>query len=156
MSWLMEIKNELWVVGMAAVPVVELRGAIPFGMGLGMSAWKSFWLAYIGSMLPVPLLLLFLRPVIELLKKVKALNRFAHWIENRCSTKGAKVRKYSLLGLFAFVAIPIPSTGVWTGSGIAAVLDLRIKHALPVIALGNFVAGLLMLAISNGLFSIIQ
>lgn len=155
MDWIIEFKDELIVIGTAMLPVIELKGAIPVGVGLGMDIWKAFWLSYIGSMIPVPFLLLFLKPVIDLFKQIKWLKPIAHWIEDKCNTKSTRVRNYSLLGLFTFVGIPLPGTGVWTGSGISVVLDLRIKDAFPVIAIGNLLAGIIVMVITYGAFSVI-
>lgn len=146
------IKKELIVFGTAALPVIELKGAIPIGIGMGLGTWTSFILAYLGSILPIPFLLLFLKPVMAYLKKTKLLAPFANWVERRTNRKMVSVRKYSLLGLFIFVAIPLPSTGIWTGSAIASFLDIRIKHAFPVIALGNLVAGLIIMFLSHQIF----
>lgn len=146
------IKNELIVVGMAALPIVELRGAIPVGMALGMGPWHAFILAYIGSMLPVPLLLCFLKPIIAYLKTTKLLHWFAVWLEKRTLKKGNAIKKLSLVGLIIYVGVPIPTTGVWTGSGIAALLDLKPSHSFLAIAVGNLIAGLIVMTFSNFFF----
>jgi uncharacterized membrane protein len=142
------IKKELVVMATAFLPVVELKGAIPVGLGMGLDKWTTFILAYIGSILPVPILLFFLKPIMNFLRRTKILKWFADWIDERTQRKGVKVRKYSLLGLFVFVAVPLPTTGVWTGSAIASFLNIRILHAFPVIALGNLVAGLIVMLVS--------
>lgn len=146
------IKNELIVVGMATLPIVELRGAIPVGMALGMGPWHAFILAYIGSLIPVPLLLFFLKPVIAYLKTTKLLNWFAVWMEKRTLKRSKKIKNLTVAGLALFVAIPIPTTGVWTGSAIAALLDLRISHSFIIIVLSNLVAGLVVMTFSNFFF----
>ncbi|NLJ40372.1 MAG: small multi-drug export protein [Clostridiales bacterium] len=118
---------------------------------MGLSTTGSFIAAYLGSLLPAPLLLFFLKPVMSFLRGTKLFAPFANWIEKRTHKKGVRIRKYSLLGLFIFVALPLPTTGVWTGSAIATFLDLRIKHALLVIALGNLVAGAIIMFLSYGI-----
>lgn len=145
------IEKELIVFSAAVLPVVELKGAIPIGLGMGLSTTGSFIAAYLGSLLPAPLLLFFLKPVMSFLRGTKLFAPFANWIEKRTHKKGVRIRKYSLLGLFIFVALPLPTTGVWTGSAIATFLDLRIKHALLVIALGNLVAGAIIMFLSYGI-----
>ncbi len=139
------LKAALTVLGMSMLPVLELKASIPMGLAMGLPLWETFLIAVIGSSLPVPFILLLLRPFFRWCKGRKFFHDFAEKLEARFKRKSGGVRRYSLLGLFVFVAIPLPTTGVWTGSGIAAMLDLRIKHALPVIVLGNCIAGLLML-----------
>jgi uncharacterized membrane protein len=141
-----------WAVFLSSLlPIVELRGAIPLGIGMGMGPWESFLIAYAGSSLPVPLLIFFFKPIMAWLRSRKVFKPAAEWIHRRTERRSAKVRKYSLLGLFIFVAIPIPTTGVWTGSMIASFLNIRAKHAIPVILAGNLAAGILVLAISHSI-----
>ena len=143
----------VWAVLLSSVmPIIELRGAIPLGVGMGMGLWETFLLAYVGSCLPVPILIFFFKPIMAWLRGTKIFRPFAEWIHRRTERRSNKVRKYSLLGLFVFVAIPVPTTGVWTGSMIASFLNIRAKHAIPVILGGNLVAGILVLAISYGIF----
>ena len=134
------------VLGMSMLPVLEVKAAIPVGLAMGLPLWETFFIALLGSCIPVPFILLLLRPFFHWCKGRPFFHRLAEKLEGRFQRKSGGVRRYSLLGLFLFVAIPLPTTGVWTGSGIAAMLDLRIRHALPVIVAGNAVASLLMLA----------
>lgn len=143
------LRKELIVMGTAAMPIIELRGAIPVGLALGLNVWTTFIFAYLGTLVPVPVLLFFLRPVMSYLKQTRMLRWFAVWLEERTRRKSTSVQKYSLIGLFLFVAVPLPTTGVWTGSMIAAFLNIRILHAFPIIALGNLVAGLIVMFISH-------
>ena len=138
---------------MSMLPIVELKGSIPVGVAMGIPLWEAFLIAWLASAVPVPFILLFLRPLIRYMKSTKPFRKFANWLEARTRRKTEKgvIRKYRLLGLFRFVAIPLPGTGVWTGSMIAALLDLRISHALPVILFGNLVAGLLMLFLTHSI-----
>lgn len=140
---------------MAALPVIELRGAIPYGIGaIGMHPWIVFLIAYFGSVIVSPIIMLFFRPFVNWIyhKDLKFLKRITDWAEERGYRKSASVRKYSLLGLFAFVAVPLPGTGVWMGSLIATLLELRIAHAFVAVALGNLVAGLAMMLLSDVFF----
>ena len=138
---------------MSMLPIVELKGSIPVGVAMGIPLWEAFLIAWLASAVPVPFILLFLRPLIRYMKSTKPFRKFANWLEARTRRKTEKgvIRKYRLLGLFLFVAIPLPGTGVWTGSMIAALLDLRISHALPVILFGNLGAGLLMLFLTHSI-----
>lgn len=146
------MRRELMVFTTAILPLVELKGAIPVGLGMGLDILPTFIAAYLGSLIPVPILLHFLKPIMAFFRRTKIFASFADWIEKRTHKKGKGVRKYSLLGLFIFVAVPLPTTGVWTGAAIASLLDIRILHAFPVIALGNLVAGLLILLLSSHIF----
>ena len=140
---------------MAMAPIVELRGALPYGMACGLPVWAAYLAAVLGNLFPVPFLLLLLRRVFALLRqgspwlgeKVDALERRAH-------LKGRRVRKYRLLGLVLLVAVPLPGTGAWTGALVADVLDIRGRKALPAIALGVLVAGALVAAASCGVASV--
>lgn len=138
----------LAVMGIAMVPVLELKAAIPVGMYFGLPLWLSFLLALIGSCIPAPFIIYFLKPLMARFRNSKWISARLQQFVDRARRKSLKIRKYSLFGLFIFVAIPIPGTGVWSGSAIASVLDLRIRRATPIIWLGNVVAGLLILNLS--------
>lgn len=135
----------LAVMGIAMVPVLELKAAIPVGIVFGLPLWLSFMLAFIGSNIPVTYVMMFLKPLMYRFRNSKWISARLQSIINRAQRKSHNIRRYSLLGLFIFVAIPLPGTGIWSGSAIASVLDLRISKAAPVIWLGNAVAGLLIL-----------
>ncbi len=135
----------LAVFFIAMIPLIECRGAIPFGMlVLNLPLWEVLPIAIIGNIVPVPFILLLIRPVINWLKKTRYLHPLAHWIEAKADKKKDKVLKYSKWGLFLFVAIPIPGTGAWTGALVAALLDLRVKSAFLTILLGMITAALIM------------
>ncbi|NLB80603.1 MAG: small multi-drug export protein [Clostridiaceae bacterium] len=142
--------NELLVFLTAMAPVAELRGAIPLGFLAGLSPIKVFLLSFIGNIIPVPFLILFSRPVIRYLKRIKPLEKVLTFFENRATKKANKIKGYVALGLFLFVAVPLPGTGAWTGSLIAAVLNMRLKYAIPIITVGVLVAGVIIMALSLG------
>ncbi|MGI6189853.1 MAG: small multi-drug export protein [Clostridiales bacterium] len=145
---LQTLKNELIVIVTAALPLVELKGAIPAGIAMGLGVWESFICSYLGSLLPVPVLLFFFKPIMNYLHKTRFFRGFARWVQRRTSEKSNKVYRYSLLGVFIFVAIPLPTTGVWTGSMIASFMKLRILPSFIAISIGNLVAGLIILFLS--------
>lgn len=147
---------EFYTFLISMVPIVELRGAIPIGQALGLSFWECFLISAVGNMLPVPIILLFVRAVLSWMKGVKHLDTIALWVEKKAEKHSGKVTKYATWGLFIFVAIPLPGTGAWTGSLIAALLDMRMKKALPFICMGVLVAGLLVSAISFGFLSFLE
>ena len=139
---------------MAMVPVVELRGAIPLGVAAGLPPAVAAVTAMIGNMVPVPLILLLLRKVFVLLRRVSWLGPKIDALEKRAHLKGRKVKKYRTLGLVLLVAIPLPGTGAWTGALVADVLDIRMKTALPAIAVGVVIAGCVITAVTCGVVSL--
>lgn len=147
---------EFYTFLISMVPVIELRGAIPVGQALGLSFWECFMISVIGNMLPVPVILLFVRYVLNWMKGVKYLDKIANWVLNKADKHSGKVTKYATWGLFLFVAVPLPGTGAWTGSLIAALLDMRMKKALPSIFAGVVVAGLIVSGISFGFLSFLD
>ena len=145
------MKDFLWVFLVSMVPVVELRGAIPIGCGLGLPWWQVYIAAVVGNLLPVPFIVLFIRRIFAFLRAHwKKLNGFLDRLEARAQSKMATVQKFETLGLCLFVAIPLPGTGAWTGAFIAALLDMRIRRAFPIIMLGVLIAGVIMTLISYG------
>lgn len=152
--------TELWEAAgrtflMAMAPVVELRGALPFGMACGLPPWAAFTAAALGNLVPVPFILLLWRRVFALLRRLPWLGERVGALERRAHLKGRTVRKYRLFGLFLLVAVPLPGTGAWTGALVADVLDIRMRHALPVIALGVLAAGVVVTAVSCGVASLL-
>ena len=143
--------NELLAVFIVSMmPVVELRGAIPFGVTLGLDWLSVYLVSVIGNIIPTPFIIMFFRPVIHYLGNTKLFGKIAGKIINRTKSKAKDMSKYKMFGLFMFVAIPLPGTGAWTGSCIAALLNMRLKHALPSIISGVVVSGILMMGISYG------
>lgn len=152
----------LTVLIIAFIPIVELRGAIPVAFEMGMEWWQAFGLSFIGSCLAIPMLLLLLRPMLNLLKKIKFFNRFASTIEEMFASKARKIAAKAgsggdaskkelwikLIGVFTFVALPIPLTGVWTGTAIAVFLGLPFFKSLAAVMLGNLTAGTIVTLLS--------
>lgn len=124
------------------IPVVELRGAIPYGVAAGLDPWLTFALAVVGNMIPIPFILLFIRRIFAWMKRYPKMAKIAEKFEARASKKSGRVKKSETIGLFIFVAIPLPGTGAWTGALIAALMNIRIKRALPTIFVGVLIAGL--------------
>ena len=136
---------------MAMVPVVELRGAIPYGVVAGLSVPEAFILAVIGNLVPIPVLIVFTRKVFEWLRKISpSLDRLVSRLENKAAQKEDIVRKYEFFGLMLLVAIPLPGTGAWTGALVAAMMDMRLKSAMPAITVGVIVAGIIVTTLTYG------
>lgn len=145
------INKEAVVISIAALPFFELKAAIPAGISMGLHPFHAYFLALIGSTLPAPLILLAFRPVLKFIKRTKLFQSLVEKQIRRILKRSKRIKKYYAPGLFLFVAIPAPTTGVWTGSIAAALLNIRLFHALPAIFLGNIIAGLLVLAVSYGI-----
>ena len=137
------------------VPVVELRGGIPFGVTAGLPVWAAYLAAVIGNLLPVPFIIVYIRRIFQWMRRRSArLNDLADRLERKAHLKGQKVTKYKYLGLASFVAIPLPGTGAWTGALAAAFLDMPLRRALPSIFIGVLIAGAAVSALTFGVSSL--
>lgn len=150
------VTADIITILMSMVPVIELRGAIPAGIAMGLSPLWSTVLSIIGSTIPIPFILLGLRPLLNILKKVKWMRRIIDRTTVRALRKSDRVIKYGFWGLIVFVGIPLPGTGVWTGSLLAVLLDLRIKRAFPAILIGNIIAGTIIYILSYTTINILN
>ena len=148
--------KELGIFALSALPITELRAAVPAGIAIGIHPILVFLLCVAGNMLPVPFVLLLARPIFSALKKTKLFG-FAKRIEDRAMDKSTKVQEKSMMGLFLLVAIPLPGTGAWTGALVASLINMRYKNAIPAIFLGVVASGVIVMAASlmlkYGLFS---
>lgn len=141
---------------LSMVPVLELRGAIPIGVGLGLSPHTAMLVSVIGNMIPVPFIILFARRVFAWLRRnFPKVNGVITALENKAHLKGQTVKRYKYLGLCIFVAIPLPGTGAWTGALIATVLDMSLRKALPSVLLGVLVAGSIITGLTYGFTSLL-
>ena len=133
-------------------PVLEIRGGMIAARALNIEFIQAFIICYLGNMIPIPFILLFIRKIFMLMRKVSFFGKIVDKLEARADKKKDTIVKYQEWGLLLFVAIPLPGTGGWTGALIAALMDLRMKKCLPIIALGVFIAGLIMSLITYGIF----
>ena len=132
------------------IPVLEVKFAIPFGAAYGLPFWPNFFTALAGAIIPMPFIILFMRRVIAWARKIRFFRPVAEFVDKHAVKKSKKVNpKFIQLGIFLFVAIPLPGTGVWTGSMISSVLDLRIKTVIVPIALGHIVASVAIALLSH-------
>ena len=150
----MLLKNCLWVFFISMLPIVELRVAIPVGAGLELPIWLNYLLCVVGNFLPVPFILLFIGKILNWMKGVKHLDKIALWLEAKAQKHSAKVMKGVAVGLFLFVAIPLPMTGAWTGSLIAAFFGFKKHWSILSVFLGVLVAGIIMTLASLGVAGI--
>lgn len=138
------------------LPVVELRGGLPYGIALGLDYPAALAMALIGNFLPVPFIILYIKRVFAWLRRKHG--RFDGVItrlEQKAHLKGRLVKKYSFIGLVILVGVPLPGTGAWTGALVAAVLDMRVRHAAPAILLGLLIASALITAATFGVIHLL-
>ena len=135
----------------AMVPVLELRGAIPVGYANGLSVPVSMSIAIIGNLIPIPILIVFTRKVFDWLKTKGKIKAFVEKLEAKAQAKSEIVHKYEWWGLCVLVAIPLPGTGAWTGALVAAVLGMRLKKAMPAIAVGVLIAAVIVTCVTYGI-----
>ena len=154
LNFFKELPSEWLIVIVSAMPVSELRGAIPLGVMMGMPLARVFFLSIIGNLLPVLPLLYLLEPVSNKLRKFKLWKNFFDWLFERTRRKAKLVEKYELLGLIILVAIPLPMTGAWTGSVAAYLFKLPLRMAIPCIILGILIAGVVVTLVSQGVISV--
>ena len=141
----MNLGDLLWVFFISAAPVSELRGGIPVALFKFHLPWYSaFLVSFLGNLFPVPVLLLFLKPLSELLSKINPLEKVLNWGFEHTRQRGRIVERYERIGLMLFVTIPLPWTGAWTGSVVAFLLGLKFRHAFLSIFLGVFIAGVIV------------
>ncbi len=137
------------------LPVVELRGGIPYGVGFGLSPLAAMVAAMLGNLLPIPFILLLLDKVMDFCKKQKGvLGKFANFLEQKAYKNKATIDKYKALGLIILVAIPLPGTGAWTGALVATVLRMERKKAFPCICVGVLIAAVVVTVLSYGVKSL--
>lgn len=142
------MEKELLVILLGATPIFELRGAIPLGIVYGFSPIHSMILAIIGNIMFVPIVLKILKPIFNIFEDTKYLGGIINWVKERTIRRSEKVRKYKKFGLYLLVAIPLPTTGAWTGCLAATLFDIEFKDALISIILGVISAGFIMLTLS--------
>lgn len=147
--------KELIVFIISLIPTIELRGGIIAGYLLGLPWLRNLVVAVIANVIPVPFILFFIKKVLAFMRKHGILVKLVDWIEARGQSKSSAVTKYEVFGLMLFVAIPLPGTGAWTGSLVAALLEMDVKKAMLSVFAGVLVAGFIMTVLSYGLLDFI-
>ncbi len=149
----------LIVFFVSMVPLIELRGAIPYGILFGLPTLPTYLVAIIGNMIPVPFIYLFARRVLTWGKNKKIIGRFCTFCLEKGEKGGKKLQEKAGRGLFVallfFVGIPVPGTGAWTGTLAASILNMDFKSSILAVMLGVLLAGIIMGAASNGLLGAI-
>ncbi|MBO5657722.1 MAG: small multi-drug export protein [Agathobacter sp.] len=154
------LKKYLIIFFVSMVPLIELRGGVPIGVGMGIDFWKALVVCIIGNMVPVPIIYFFARRVLEWGKDKKYIGRFFTYCIEKGEKGGQKIlnkagEKGTFLALLLFVGIPLPGTGAWTGTLAASFLNIGFKKTTWSVVLGVLLAGLIMGLASTGIFSII-
>lgn len=154
------MKKYLWIFLISMVPLIELRGAIPVAVGMGLPIVPSIIISVIGNMLPVPFIFLFARKVLVWGKDRKFIGPFFNWCLEKGEKGGRKLEAKAGHGLYwallLFVGIPLPGTGAWTGTLAASILDMDFKKSVIYVFAGVLLAGAIMLAASLGVFGAIS
>lgn len=146
------LPTEMVAFIVSLLPILECRGGMIAARLMEVPFLKAFLLCYIGNMLPIPFIILFIRKIFDFLRRFKLFAKFIDKLEAKSVKNKDKILRYKSWGLLMFVAIPLPGTGGWTGALMAALLDIRFKRALPIIALGVLIAGFIMSGLTYGLF----
>lgn len=146
--------KELIVFIISLMPILELRGGLLAASLLNLNPIKSYIIAIIGNIIPIPFILWFITSILEWMKKRKKLYKIVKWLDKKIDKHKEQIEKYGFLGLILFVGIPLPGTGAWTGCLIAAVLEMDRKKSFLAALLGVFIASIIMMLISFGFLKI--
>ena len=147
----MPMKDILLTFLVAMVPVVELRGAIPFGVVRGLNIWTAIIASVLGNLVPVPFIILFIRRIFAWMRAhMPKLDGLVTRMEKKAEKNRAAVEKYAFWGLAILVAIPLPGTGAWTGALVAAMMEMRLKRAFPALVIGVVIAGVIVSVVTYG------
>ena len=146
---------------LAIMPISEIRGSMIYGLSqidhTLAGILSIYGISVIANFLPVPFILIAFRPLIKWLKRTKLLGRFAVWLENRTHRKAGDISRKSAraaaVAIYVFVSIPFPTTGAWTGSMIAGLLDMRARY-LPAVLLGIMTSGAIMTLLVTGVLNL--
>lgn len=154
--WFMEtlgayVSRELIIFIISMIPILELRGGLIAASLLQVPITTAVPLCIIGNVIPVPFILLFIRQIFKALRNVKGIGKIVNKLEKRAMGKSDSIKKYEFWGLVLFVGVPLPGTGAWTGSLIAALLEVDFKKAILAVLLGIVMATVIMSVVSYGL-----
>ncbi len=145
------IPPELVVFLISLMPILELRGGLVAAALLGVEWYIAFPICVVGNLLPIPFILLFIKQIFKFLRKVPGFRTIIPKLEEKAGKKGSVINRGRFIGLFSFVAIPLPGTGAWMGALAATLLDIRMKRSLPIIFIGVITAGIIMLLVAYAL-----
>ncbi len=152
------IAKYLLTVLVGMTPIIEIRGAIPLGVAMGLDPWSAYICSFIGNIIPIFFIVKYIRPLFDFFGRWKFFKRIIDWATNKATRKiqeNPKLQSAVAFALFVFVAIPLPTTGAWVGSLVANFLDLPLKKAFPPLALGVAAAGLIVLCATGAVVAIV-
>lgn len=151
-------KKILWALFISILPIIELRGAIPVAAAMKLPFWITYLVCVVGNLLPVPFILILVKKIIHAIQncKITFFKKIADFIVRKGEKNKDKVTKYATVGLILFVALPLPGTGAWTGSLVAAMLDMKFKYAMLSVVIGVLIAGLIVSGVSYGVLGFLS
>lgn len=149
------VSKEAVVFIISMIPILELRGGLLVAKMIGVPLLTAIPLCIVGNIIPIPFILLFIKQIFKWLKKVPFFEKFITKLENRAMGKSDSIKRYEFWGLALFVGIPLPGTGAWTGSLIAALLDIDFKKAIVSELVGIAMATIIMSIVSYGLLGLL-
>lgn len=144
--------NQVALIIISMLPLIELKGSIPIGLAMGLKPFQTYIYSIIGSIVPAIFILMWIMPIFDYMKKRDSLKKLVAWAEKKAKKKEGNIKKYEYLGLFLFVAIPLPGTGIWMGSLIASILGLKKMKSFLTISVGNVIAGIIIYTFSSFFF----
>ncbi len=153
-QWFLEnlhMSKEAIVFVISMIPILELRGGLVVAALFEINIWKAIVLCIVGNIIPVPFILKFITPIFTWMKKTKLFSKMVHKLEEKSMGKSEQIQKYEFWGLMLFVGVPLPGTGAWTGSLIAALLDMKFSKAFIAVVCGIIMATIIMCIVSYGL-----
>ena len=145
------VSREIVIFIISMIPILELRGGLLVASLLDVSITTAIPICIVGNIIPIPFILLFIKQIFKWLKKIKLFRGIIEKLGARAMGKSESIKKYEFWGLVLFVGIPLPGTGAWTGSLIAALLDIDFKKAVLAELLGIIIATVIMSIVSYGL-----
>ncbi|WP_346937866.1 small multi-drug export protein [uncultured Clostridium sp.] len=143
--------KEIVVLIISMVPILELRGGLIAASVLGIDMFRAIGYCFVGNIIPIPFILLFITPIFNWMKKTKLFRPTVEKLEKKSMSKSDKIKKYEFWGLMLFVGIPLPGTGAWTGALIASLLGIKLKKAFWAIFFGLIIATVIMCIVSYGI-----
>ena len=145
-----ELVKRLVVVLLAMCPIIELRGAIPLGLELGLGFTETMLLSLGGNLIIIPFIVLLFNKILVVMRKIKLTAKIADWLEKRAEKNSSKIENLIFIGLMLFVAVPLPGTGAWTASMVAGLMKIKLFRAMIPIALGVIIAAAIVTGVYMG------
>lgn len=149
------VSREIVIFIISMIPILELRGGLLVASLLNVSITTAIPICIVGNIIPIPFILLFIKQIFKWLKKIKLFRGMVERMETKAMGKSDTIKKYEFWGLMLFVGIPLPGTGAWTGSLIAALLDIDFKKAIIAELCGIIIATVIMSIVSYGLLGVL-